>query len=245
MVRASFCRTKCSHCAWRNPICTRSSGIFAYSNMYLGVCRKWSDSNTTCNRTFPPSLDIPLAILQDLRNTSNTSTLTADLISGHRKAYSVPAKAASALIITSLIWSVLILALIQALPTHFVYQIIPLMLMLALSLSAWAVYNEIFFTQAAYYSVDLKVLLRENNAIVLGAGFWVFIAYAFCTLFITPITAFWSVVCFLTLVTITLVLIWLTWICIMASIRAAGHTTTTTTYGGDGGGFGGDGGGDF
>jgi hypothetical protein len=167
------------------------------------------------------------------------------LISGHRKAYSVPAKAASALIITSLIWSVLILVLIQALPTHFVYQIIPLMLMLALSLSAWAVYNEIFFTQAAYYSVDLKVLLRENNAIVLGAGFWVFIVYAFCTLFITPITAFWSVVCFLTLVTLVLVFIWLTWICIMASIRAAGHTTTTTTYGGDGGGFGGDGGGDF
>jgi hypothetical protein len=216
---------------------------FAYSILNLGVCKKWSDSNTTCNRTFPPSLDIPLAILQDLKNSTNTSHLATGLVSGHRKDYSAPAKAASALMVTAVIWIVIIISLVQIVPTNFIVQIIPLLIMLALALSAWAVYNEIFFTQAAYYSVDLKVSLQEN-AIVLGPGFWVFIAYAICTLFITPITAFWSVVCFLTVGAIFLVLVWLFFVCLLAMCAAAGRTTTTTTWvGGDsGGGFGGDGG---
>lgn len=120
--------------------------------------------------------------------------------------------------------------------------------MLALALSAWAVYNEIFFTQAAYYSVNLKVMLRQDNAIVLGAGFWVFIAYAICTLLITPITAFWSVVCFLTLVTIAFVLAWLFFVCLLAMIGSAGGGKSTNnnnyggTYPGNYGGDGGDGG---
>jgi hypothetical protein len=176
---------------------------------YTGVCKKWSDSNTTCNRTFPPNLDVLTVVLQDLNLTTNVSLL-ADTTSGAHGSFSSLSQAASALIITSLIWSFLIFGLVQVIPTKFQVQILPLLVLLSLSISAWVIYNYIFYTQL-HSSV-------ETPAVIGGAGFWVFLVYVVCTLLITPVTTFWVLIACLFLIICFVILVWICFICFMAML---------------------------
>jgi hypothetical protein len=176
---------------------------------YVGVCRKWSDSNTTCDRAFPPNLDVSMVILKDLRLTSNVSLL-ADTASGTHESFPTLSKAAVALIITSLIWSLLVFGLVQVMPTEFYVQILPLLVNLSLSISAWVIYNYVFYEQ--FNS-------PANPPVVTGgAGFWVFLVYLLCTLLITPVTTFWVLVTCLSLIIGFLILVWICIICFMAMV---------------------------
>jgi len=93
-------------------------------------------------------------ILQDLRLTPNASLLT-DAASGIQRSLPALSKAASAPIITSIIWSTLIFGLIQVMPTKFIVQILPLVVLLCLSISAWVIYNYISYKQFAIYHSEL------------------------------------------------------------------------------------------
>jgi hypothetical protein len=173
---------------------------------YTGVCKKWSDSNTTCNRTFPPNLDVLTVVLQDL-NLPINATLLADTTYGARGSFSSLSQAASALIITSILWTVLIFGLVQALPTKFQVQILPLVVFLTMSISAWVIYNSIFYTQLHSSA--------QTPAVVGGAGFWVFLVYVVCTLLITPVTSFWVLIACLFLIVCFFIFLWLCFICFM------------------------------
>jgi hypothetical protein len=194
---------------------------------YVGVCRKWSDSNTTCDRTFPPNLDITQVILQDIRLNSNIS-LPANTTSDTNESFPSLSKAASALIITSLIWCFLIFGLIQIMPTEFYVQILPLLAFVSLSISAWVIYNYIFYNQVRVYNSGLAVSSAGNTAVVGGPGFWVFLVYLICTLVITPVTSFWLLMIILFLIICFLIFVWLCFLCCMALLAFAGTGETET-----------------
>jgi hypothetical protein len=204
--------------------------------LHLGVCRKWSDTNTTCNRTFPPDFDIPQVILQDLNNTSNGS-LTAAIESVTNNSFSTWSKAASALIVTSLIWTVLVFGLVQFSPTGFHIQLVPLVILITLSLSSWSLYTNIFVKSLDLFS---SLAVDPTAGILPGTGYWLFIAYVFCTLMVTPITAFWTLIVVLFLLYCLYIALWVSFAVfaiVLACCGGGGDTTTTYSYG-DSGGFG-------
>jgi hypothetical protein len=156
-------------------------------------------------------------ILQDLRLTINASLLT-NAASGIQESFPALSKAASALIITSLIWTTLIFGLIQVMPTKFIVQIIPLLVLLSLSIFAWVIYNYIFYKQFAIYQSELANSSAGNPAVVGGAGFWVFLVYVLCTILITPVTSFWFLVTCLFLVICFIILMWICFMCMLAMV---------------------------
>jgi hypothetical protein len=206
--------------------------------LYKGVCRKWSDTNTTCDRTFPPNFDIPQVILQDLNYTSNGS-LTAAIESVTNNSFSTWSKAASALIVTSLIWTVLVFVLVQFSPTGFHIQHIPLVILITLSLSSWSLYTNIFVKSLELFS---SLAVDPTAGVLPGTGYWLFIAYVLCTLMVTPITAFWTLIVVLFLLYCLFIALWVSFAVlgiVFACCAGGGDTTTsTTTYSyGDSGGF--------
>lgn len=120
-------------------------------------------------------------------------------------------------------------------PTKLSAHIIPLLVLLTLSFSAWGVYNYVFFKQVVLYKSELEASSATTPAVVVGPGFWVFSAYVVCTLLMTPVTAFWTLVAALVIITCVIIFLWICWICFkcaLVCLAAMGTRTQTqtTTY---------------
>jgi hypothetical protein len=144
--------------------------------------------------------------------------------------------------VTSLIWAVVVLALVQVMPTNLLVHIIPILILLVLSFSSWGIYQYVFYKQVAVYNPGLAVSSAGSSPLTVGAGFWVFSVYIICTLLVTPVTAFWTLVACMILLICALIFLYLCWTAfkiMMICLAAAGSGQQSTTYvGSSGGGFG-------
>jgi len=103
-------------------------------------------------------------------------------------------------------------------PTKFIVQILPLVVLLCLSISAWVIYNYIFYKQFAIYHSELAGSSAGISAVIGGAGFWVFLVYVLGTIPITPITSFWFLATCLFLVICFIVMMWIYFMCMLAMV---------------------------
>lgn len=147
-------------------------------------------------------------------------------------------KATSALLIVTMVWILACTVLVFIWPDHIFQTALPLLMLALLSLAAWLTGNAIWLKEGNMYNLGGQSNVHAGQlfpkAFDLGPGSGIWVGFVVCTLALTPVMAFWSLVTIIILVLLVVLIaieVCLLILAVMAACACSGQSTTTTYYG--------------